>query len=223
MTAGVAALQLLEPMGRRRDYEDARPTRFVQGPEGESQRPEYPWVAKDPEPKDFLGNEFLLWLWHECDGGDGTVSANGSGSVSVMFDRSLDLDCAYGQSGRAFLRADGVSKMPEALDALRSGKVPRRAGLVIDAGGQQFALQFGAEAFSAASLKLPEVQDADNPRVLFEERVGMLRDFCRMFDGLFDAFLKSRTSSGWEGQTGTIRKWIRHSSRNLAGAATAVA
>ena len=67
MTAGSLALRLLEPHGRRRDYEDLRPTRFVTGPEGESQFPEYPWVAKGPEPKDFLGNEFLLWLWHEAD------------------------------------------------------------------------------------------------------------------------------------------------------------
>ncbi|HSV16551.1 MAG TPA: hypothetical protein VLI90_19970, partial [Tepidisphaeraceae bacterium] len=67
LSAGSIALRLLEPRGRRRDYEDFRPTRFVYGPEGESQYPEYPWVMKGPEPKDFLGNEFLLWLWHEAD------------------------------------------------------------------------------------------------------------------------------------------------------------
>ena len=51
-------MRLLEPHGRRRDYEDMRPTRFVPGPEGEGQYPEYPWVMKGPEPKDFVGNEF---------------------------------------------------------------------------------------------------------------------------------------------------------------------
>src|SRR5205823_4005293 len=73
LSAGSIAIRLLEPKGRRRDYEDLRPTRFVYGGDGESQQPEYPWVAKGPEPKDFLGNEFLLWLWHETEtnGGGG--------------------------------------------------------------------------------------------------------------------------------------------------------
>ena len=52
LSAGSLALKQLEPKGRRRDYEDLKPTRFVYGPEGESQYPEYPWVAKGPEPKD---------------------------------------------------------------------------------------------------------------------------------------------------------------------------
>ena len=39
LTAGALALRTLEPAGKRRDYEDFRPTRFVTGPEGESQYP----------------------------------------------------------------------------------------------------------------------------------------------------------------------------------------
>src|SRR3954469_11156860 len=116
MSSGAAALRYLEPKGRRRDYEDASPTRFVYGGDGEGQRPEYPWVSKSAEPKDFFGNEFLLWLWPQID----------SGEATAIFERSLDLDCAYGQTGLAFLRGDGVTKMPEALDALRTGKVPRK-------------------------------------------------------------------------------------------------
>jgi hypothetical protein len=52
----------------------------------------------------------------------------------------------------------------------------------------------------------------------------MLRDFCRSLDGLFESFLKTRTSSAWEGQTTAIRKWIQQSARTaqpLAEAAVA--
>src|SRR5687768_13471692 len=90
LSAGSLALRMLEPQGRRRDYEDLRPTRFVHGPEGEGQFPEYPWVLKGPEPKDYLGNEFLLWLWHETEIGDGFVQTQGD-DVSVLMDRSLDV------------------------------------------------------------------------------------------------------------------------------------
>ena len=216
VTAGSLALRLLEPRGRRRDYEDFRPTRFVHGPEGESQYPEYPWVAKGPEPKDFLGNEFLLWLWHEADSRTGVIATEAAGEVTVYIDRSLDLDCAYGQTGRDGLRGEGPSRMPEAKDALRTGKVPRRAGLIIDAAGQQYSLTLNAEALAAGSLKLPEVEQAESPRVVFEERVAMLRDLGKALDALFDTFLKTRAASGWESYTSGVRRWIVEAAKAAA-------
>ena len=218
VTAGSLALRLLEPRGRRRDYEDFRPTRFVNGPEGESQYPEYPWVAKGPEPKDFLGNEFLLWLWHEADSRTGIIPTESAGDVTVYIDRSLDLDCAYGQTGRDGLRGEGPSRSPEAKDALRTGKVPRRAGLIVDAAGHQFSLTLNAEALAVGSLKLPDVEEAESPRVVFEERVAMLRDFGRSLDALFDTFLKARATSGWESYTGAVRRWIVQAAKAAAAA-----
>ena len=216
VTAGSLALRLLEPRGRRRDYEDFRPTRFVNGPEGESQFPEYPWVAKGPEPKDFLGNEFVLWLWHEADSRTGIIPTEAAGEVTVYIDRSLDLDCAYGQTGRDGLRGEGPSRSPEAKDALRTGKVPRKAGLIVDAAGHQYALTLNAEALAVGSLKLPDVEEAESPRVVFEERVAMLRDFGRALDALFDTFLKARGISGWEGYTSGVRRWIIQAAKAAA-------
>jgi hypothetical protein len=218
ITAGSLALRLLEPRGRRRDDEDFRPTRFVPGPEGESQFPEYPWVAKGPEPKDFLGNEFLLWLWHEADSRTGIIPTESGGDVTVYIDRSLDLDCAYGQTGRDGLRGEGPSRMPEAKDALRTGKVPRRAGLIVDAAGHQFSLTLNAEALAVGSLKMPDVEDAETPRVVFEERVAMLRDFGKSLDALFDTFLKARATSGWESYTTGVRRWIVQAAKAAAAA-----
>lgn len=208
LTAGATALRRLESSGQRRNYEDLRPTRFVYGPDGESQYPEYPWVAKGPEPKDFLGNEFLLWLWHEADVRDGAIVTADAGEVTIFIDRSLDLDCAYGQTGRDSLRGTGPTQMPEARDGLRSGKVPRKLGLTIDARGQQFTFNFNPESMSFGATKLPEIEDADSPRVLFEERIALLRDFCKSIDALYDTFLKIRAGGSWESHVGGLRRWI---------------
>ncbi|HSZ54931.1 MAG TPA: hypothetical protein VK797_04680 [Tepidisphaeraceae bacterium] len=207
LSSGKLALANMESMGRRRDYEDARPTRFVHGPTGEGEYPEYPWVAKGPEPKDFLGNEFLLWLWHEADHRGGALKTEAD-PITVYIDRALDVDCAYGQTGRDFLRGDGPSRMPEARDALRSGKLPRKAGLVIDAFRQQYTLTLNAESLAMSGVKLPDVEDAESARVLLEERIALIRDLGRAIDALFESFLRVRASSAWEGQVGGIRKWI---------------
>jgi hypothetical protein len=217
LTSGSLAHRLLEPRGRRRDYEDLRPTRFAAGPGGEGEHPEYPWVAKGPEPKDFLGNEFLVWLWHEADAKTSIVATEESGDVTIFIDKSLDLDCAYGQSGSDSLRSQGPSRMPEARAALRSGKVPRRAGLILDVARQQYTLSLKAESMAVGTAKLPEVE-ADTPRVLFEERVALLRELGKITDGLFDTFLKIRASSAWEGHVNTIRRWITTTTKNVAAA-----
>jgi len=218
LSAGAIALRLLEQREKRREYEDFRPTRFVNGPEGDGQFPEYPWVAKGPEPKDFLGNEFLLWLWHEADAKSGIIALDGGGEATVMIDRSLDLDCAYGISGRDGLRAEGPTRMPEARDALRSGKVPRKAGFVYDADGLQFSFTFGAEGFSLGSTKLPDVEEAENPRVVFEERIAMLRDLSKSLDALYGTFLKVRASAAWEPQVAHLRRWILQNAKASAAA-----
>lgn len=218
LSSGNLALQRLESSGRRRDYEDGRPTRFVPGPHSESDWPDYPWVAKGPQPKDFLGNEFLLWLWHEADHRSGTIHTESADDVTIYLDRLLDVDCAYGQSGRDLLRGDAPSRTLEARDALRSGKLPRKAGLVIDAFRQQYTLTLNAESLSLSGLKLPDVEEADTPRVLFEERIALLRDLGKTVDALFETFLKIRASSSWEGYVSAVRKWIIEPQKKVAAA-----
>ena len=216
ISAGSRAVQLLEPVGKRRDYEDAKPTRFAVGPAGESHWPEYPWTAKGDEAKDFIGNEFLLWLWYQAEITGGIVSTNkavsnppGPKEVTVYFDRSLDLECSYGITGKDGLRGEGVSRTPEARDGIRSGKVPRKAGLVLDFGGDQYALTLGAEPLGVSSGKLPELGgEAREQRELIEHRLERTMDLLGCIDRLFAEFLAHRTGGGWDGQVSEIRKWM---------------
>jgi hypothetical protein len=179
--------------------------------------PDYPWVAKGPQPKDFFGNELLLWLWHAAEKEGGVIKTDKAGEVAVVFDRSLDLDCAFDTTGKDSLRGDGPTRMPEARDALRSGKVPRKAGLILEAGGKQFELSLSAEPLAVAAGKLPEVEEAEDARVLFEERIASIRDLCTTLDALLHTFLKTRASASWETQTHNIRRWIMQPAK--AGAA----
>ena len=217
LSSGNLALRKLEGTGRRRDYEDARPTRCVVGPGGEHEAAEYPWVAKGPQAKDFYGNEFLAWLWWTAETGGGAVDAKGVGQVQVFINNVLDLDCAFGQTGRDTLKHEGPTQMPEARHALRTGKVPRKLGATL-IGPAQYTLTLAGESLAVSGLVLPEVEEADSPRVLFEERINLLRDFGRTLDGLFDEFLKVRAGGKWPAVTNLVRDWI---TRNVQRAAAA--
>jgi hypothetical protein len=217
MGAGTIALRHCENANNRRGYDDLMPTRFVTGPAGDQQQAEYPWTAKGDASKDFLGNEFLVWLWHATEKAGGLIDRS-EGAISVMFDRVLELDCAFGQTGRDALRGDGPAKMPEAIDALRVGKVPRKAGMILDQRGQTFGFNFNAESFAVSTLKIPDLE-ADTPRTLFEERITALRDFTQILDKLYGEFLDARTTGAWENHVAAIRKWILTTPRPMTAVA----
>ncbi len=75
------------------------------------------------------------------------------------------------------------------------------------------------ETFGCNGAKLPDVEEAETPRVLFEERIALLRDLCAALDGLFATFLKHRAGSAWEGQTGKLRSWIMQPAKAVAAVA----
>lgn len=218
LTSGHVAERLCEKWGKHRDYEDWTPTRFARSAHDPDKPADYPWCAKGDGAKDFLGNEFLIWLWHQAFVNEGIVKHKEI-NMTIMFDRSLDLDCVFAETGKTGLRGTGPTRMPEALDALRSGKVPRKAGLIVESNGSQFNLSLGGDTLNVGSLKLPDIEDADTARTLFEERITLLRDFGQTLNELFEGFLSQRLK-GWEGHVTTIRKWVAASQRQGAVSAT---
>src|SRR5262249_5725402 len=59
LTAGAQAFRLAEARGQTRGVDDAAPSAFLPGLSAE----EVAWVP-DETSRDWLGNEFLLWLWY---------------------------------------------------------------------------------------------------------------------------------------------------------------
>ena len=206
ITAGTSARKVM-PV---REYEDIRPTAFSPSAEADL-LPEYPWIARGPEPKDFTGNEFLMWLWNEADAGTSVIPTKSAGEVTLFIDKILDLDCVYGTTGKDAVRGDGVSRMPESRAALREGKVPRKMGLILHA-SEQYELTLSAETLAVSAGKLPDVEDAETPRVLFEERITRLRDLSKIIDGLFEAFAGVRLGPSWAAVLAKISAWIDRSS-----------
>ena len=204
LSSGTVARLKLDNEGQRR-YDNFTPTRFAKSAADPDAPAEYPWVAKSDQVKDYLGNEFLLWLWHASKT-RGPVETR-KGQVAVMFDRTLRLDCVFNQTGKDALTATGPTRMPEAIDGLRSGKAPRRAGLILSCDAGQFDLTLTGDSLAVSSLKLPHIDDMDTARSVFEERITRLRDFADAMDALYEAFVKVR-ANGWEVTSGTIRRWI---------------
>ena len=86
MGAGERAYALAEARQQTRAVEDASPTLFV--PHGSTA--DVFWLPDDTS-RDYLGNEFLLWLWYQLEAESDTLALADGSEVTALLARSLVL------------------------------------------------------------------------------------------------------------------------------------
>jgi len=220
LSGGITAAHQLRDVGRGRDYEDLHPTAFTapppevkgysdeaEGPASDVIHPLVPWVTKGVDLKDFLGNEFLIWLWWQSEAHEGEIEQKGH-KLFVAIDKALDMDCAWDVRGKQTLRANGPTRLNEATEALATGKWPRKMGLMFSDGKNQWELSLQGDQMIVSAAKLPDIDHATGPRELVESRLAYIQQLAEVIDGLYAAFLGDRTGAPWPSMRSTIRRWI---------------
>jgi hypothetical protein len=166
------------------------------------------WAGEHADRPDFLGNEFLLWLWHTLQNVGDTVTLADETEATVMVAKTLTLDCPRGETGRDCLTNEGPTRLPEAFRALQAGKLPRKAGLIVVRQGSQYELTLQAENLSVSGAALPKIEGASGHE-LHMARVDQLRHLVETLDLLYDAFGRCRTGPEWSNELGRIRRWLQ--------------
>jgi hypothetical protein len=212
ITAGKRAFQLAELHQRTRSVDDSSPSAFVPGFTPD----DLTWIA-DESSRDFLGNEFILWLWFHADTEDDTIKLADNTEATFMLARTLTLECPRGQTGHETISHEGPSKLPEAKRAVQSGKLPRKAGLTLVRHGEQYEFTLHAETLAIGSAKMPNVpEDVKDARAKLEARADQLRHFVETFDLLYDAFGQARFSKKWAETLPSMQKWLSRTERQAA-------
>ncbi len=226
LTSGVIAGNYMRAKGKTRDYEDIRATGFTGPPTGTTidhedasgpqdlAIPYCPWVANAIDLKDFLGNEFLIWLWWITEAHEGLVNVEtprGEEQIALVIDKALEMECAWGVTGKQTLRGDKPSRLPEAGDALLNGKWPRKASMIVAdvAGDIQWELSLQSDRMCISGASLPDYPDAETPRERIEERLLAVKQLSDVFDGLYQRFLSDRIGDKWLVKSQKIREWIK--------------
>lgn len=213
LDADALARQWAETSPQHGRLSHLQPTLFVPG-----QEPSVAWV-KDPTRYDYLGNEFLLWLWFVLDtDGDSLPLADGS-TVTAMLAHTLVLECPKGLSGTETIRSEAPAKLPEARRAVQAGKLPRRAGLILVRHDQQYELRLGAELLAMSGAKLPPTEPGEE-RSQLEDRVSQLRHLLETIDLLYDAFLRRRLKADWQKEQQRMQQWLQRDERSRWAAAS---
>ncbi|MBB6430221.1 hypothetical protein [Algisphaera agarilytica] len=230
LSAGVLAGNLIKAQGKSRDYEDLQPSAFTAPPDaprpvgdddapsfGDGSLPVLPWIAKSVDLKDYLGNEFLMWLWwHGEKNAETPTLKTTAGDIFVAIDKALDMDCAWDLTGKQTLRGDGPTRLPEAGDALTTGKWPRKTGLILADAEHQWELTLQGDQFVVSGAALPEIEDVETARELTERRLELVVALSDTLNALFTAFLDRRASGPWKSDRDAIKAWIKDRQKKSA-------
>lgn len=207
LCAGRQALLQSEGRQQARGVDDAVPAMFVHGLKTDA----VAW-APDENSRDFLGNEFLLWLWYVLDNESDTLVLGDESEVAVMLARSLTLECPRGQTGRESITSDGPTRLPEARRAIQAGKLPRKVGITLVRHDRQYELALHAESLAITGAKLP-ASEAEEDRARLEERIDFVRHLLETLDLMYDLFGRRRFSDLWSKDLTRMQRWLARDER----------
>jgi hypothetical protein len=210
--AGRQAFLQAEVRNQTRAVDDAAPTAFVPGASGSA----LAWLP-DESTRDFLGNEFLLWLWFVLENESDTLTLADGSEVAVLLARTLVLECPRGQTGKETFSSDGPTRLPEAHRAIQAGKLPRKVGLTLSRHEQQYEMTLQAETLAITGARLP-TPEAEDDRARLEERVTQIRHLLETLDLLYDAFGQHRFGAAWSKELPRIQKWLQREDRGRLAA-----
>lgn len=211
LTAGTLAYRLAESRSQTRGIDDAQPSAFVPGSASD-----VAWMLDDSS-RDFLGNEFLLWLWHYLENEDDTLLLSDKSEATVMMANTLALECPRGVTGRESITHESPTRLPESRRAIQSGKLPRKCGLIVVRHDTQYELAINAETLAVTGAKLPAPESGDD-RARLEERVTQLRHLVETLDLLYDAFGNVRASGEWTKELAKMQTWLAREERGRMSA-----
>ncbi len=222
-SAGSLALDVLAAKGLSSRFDDAMPDAFGDPPTPRTaelaamigERPEVPWAQGGPEPKDFLGNVFLMWLWMLSEQREGMVDLPDGRAISFVVDRTIDMECAWGVTGRQSLRGDGPGRSAEAAKALQQGKWPRKLGLLLSDGMAEWSFDLQGDLLRVGGAKLPKPEEKPgSEREAIEDRIGATTALDQIVQSLYEVFLQERFGDGWGVRRGEIAAWIAGKGRS---------
>jgi len=199
--SGRQAFQHSEISQKTRMVDDAAPSVFVP-----SQAHEVAWVP-DEASRDFLGNEFLLWLWYYLEKESDTLHLADNSEAAILLTRTLSLECPRGQTGKESISSEGPTRLPEALRAVQSGKLPRKVGVTLVRQDQSYDFVIQAETLAITGAKLP-VPEGEEERARLEERVTQIRHLMETLDLIYGAFCERRLGEQWTKELAKMKKWL---------------
>jgi hypothetical protein len=159
----------------------------------------------------FLGNEFLTWLWFMIETDQNSLRQYDPDLVSLNIGSRLVLENTRNNAKETVTIKGDEANLEEGLVALKKGAVVTEMHLSYKTVGQNWLFSLKGESLNISSLKLPETGPVETPEDLegvVIEKAYLLEKVIGLVNNLFSHFIKLRVSDTWRSQTvSRIHKW----------------
>jgi hypothetical protein len=159
----------------------------------------------------FLGNEFLTWLWFMIETDQNSLRQYDPDLVSLNIGSRLVLENTRNNAKETVTIKGDEANLEEGLVALKKGAVVTEMHLSYKTVGQNWLFSLKGESLNISSLKLPETGPVETPEDLegvVIEKAYLLEKVIGLVNNLFSHFIKLRVSDTWRSQTVCrIHKW----------------
>lgn len=159
---------------------------------------------------EFLGREFLLWLWYNSELKGGSYELE-DGEAELWVDGKIVLR-HDGDEGSEKITCSGDNPhLKEARFALSENKQVTESQLRLKIEDREYSFTLDSEWLGMKTLKAPKVvQDVDDdPDGIFYEKMFLIEQAVSAVDSIFGQFIKLRTSLEWDStEKPALLKWI---------------
>jgi len=162
--------------------------------------------------KEFLGREFLTWLWFKSETEDGLCTLDNSQQVELCFDDKVVLQSDEVEGVQTVICQGEHSELTEARHALREGKKVTQAKIKLIIGDNEWSFTLDSTWLNLKSLKTPKVMldTKEDPEGLFYEKAFLLDRAISSIEQIFVKFLKIRISNEWDiKELPAIQQWMQ--------------
>lgn len=161
----------------------------------------------------FLGEEFLTWLWYLIEKEPERLARIDKQLTALEIGRRMVLvNRRSGDNDETVTIKGENADMDEGLLALKKGGMVAEVHLIYRSGDNEWQFTLKGESLNVSALKVPEtgnIENADEIEGAVIEKIFLCGQIVKLVNALFQHFVKLRLDTKWETQAiPAIRKWI---------------
>ncbi|MFH1243016.1 MAG: hypothetical protein V1689_11725 [Pseudomonadota bacterium] len=160
---------------------------------------------------EFLGREFLVWLWFKTETNEGRFDLGETGQAELWFDRKVVLQTESGEEVEKITCSGENPHLREARFALTENKGVIEAMLRLIIGDNEWSFILDSTWMNFKTFKTPKVMRdvREDPEGVFYEKMYLIEQAVAAMDAIYSQFVKIRVSPDWEAlELPLLLKWI---------------
>lgn len=160
---------------------------------------------------EFLGEEFLTWLWFkwETDGGEFTLP--GGRVVGIAIDDMVVFAAADADATEQTLRRGLPTRTAEARTALQQGSRVRKARLIVAEGSRQWTVTLNGGSMQFGAVKLPkDAEEVESEADRTADRAANWLALHELVAALYAKFVALRAAPEWmKTEAAAMADWMQ--------------